>query len=80
MLFRQLALRPCPSVDCLLLILEKRLCLCMKVKVRCSKFECREDIHFKIQPGPDAKMQLQGPRMGIEQVVLFRMFNRGRWG
>ena len=52
----------------------------MKVKVRCSKFECREDTHFKIQPGPDAKMQLQGPRMGIEQVVLFRMFNRGRWG
>ena len=23
-------------------------CEWMKVKVRCSKFECREDIHFKI--------------------------------
>ena len=27
----------------------------MKVKVRCSKLECREDIHFKTQPGPIAK-------------------------
>ena len=24
----------------------------MKFKVRCSKFESREDIHFKTQPGP----------------------------
>ena len=27
----------------------------MKVKVRCSKFECRKDIHFRTQPGPVAK-------------------------
>ena len=27
----------------------------MKFKVRCSKFECREDIHFKTQSGPVAK-------------------------
>ena len=27
----------------------------MKFEVRCSKFECREDIHFKIQPGPVPK-------------------------
>ena len=26
----------------------------MKVKVRCSKFECREDIHFKTKPRPAA--------------------------
>ena len=39
-----------------------------QVKVRCSKFECREDIHFKTQRGPVGKMQLQGLRLGIEPV------------
>ena len=40
----------------------------MKVKVRCSKFECREDIHFKTQPDQLRKMQLQDLRLGIEPV------------
>ena len=30
-------------------------CQWMKVKVRCSNFECREDIQFKTQAGPVAK-------------------------
>ena len=32
----------------------------MKVKVRCSKFECQKDIYFETQQGPVArKIQLQ---------------------
>ena len=36
----------------------------MKVKVRCSKFECLEDIHFKTQPGPAAKNATPRPPAG----------------
>ena len=36
----------------------------MKVKVRCRKFECREDIHFKTQPGPVAKNATPRPPEG----------------
>ena len=40
-------------------------CQQMKVKVRCGKFECREDIHFKTQPV--AKNATPRPlRLGIE--------------
>ena len=34
----------------------------MKVKVRCSRFECREDIHFKTHPGPVGKNATPTPR------------------
>ena len=37
----------------------------MKFKVRCRQFECREDIHFKTQPG------LLGLRLGIEPAPLW---------
>ena len=41
-------------------------CQWMKVKVRCSKFECREDVHFKTQPGPVAKnARVQFPAGGL---------------
>ena len=39
----------------------------MKFKVRCSEFECREDIHFKLRKML-RKMQLQGLRLGIERA------------
>ena len=36
----------------------------MNVNVTCSKFECREDIHFKTQPGPVAKNATPRPPAG----------------
>ena len=35
-----------------------------KFKVRCSKFECHEDIHFKTQPGPVVKNATPRPPAG----------------
>ena len=29
-------------------------CLYVNIQVRCTKFECRKDVHFKTQPGPVA--------------------------
>ena len=38
----------------------------MKVKVRCSKFECQKDIILRPNRDQLRKMQLQGLRLGIE--------------
>ena len=54
----------------------------MEVKVRCSKFECREEIHFKTQPGPVAKNATPSPkppRLGIEESAC-SIPSRGRLG
>ena len=42
-----------------------QLCLIAEIfKLMCSKFECREDIHFRTQPGPVAKNATPRPPAG----------------
>ena len=43
----------------------------MEVKVRCSKFECREEIHFKTQPGPVAKNATPRSTELINEIISF---------
>ena len=45
-------------------------CQSIKVKVRCSKFECRKDIHFETQPELVAKNAT--PRLNSQNVYVSR--------
>ena len=38
----------------------------MKVKVMCGEFECRKDIHYKIQTGTSCKKCSKAFQLGIE--------------
>ena len=57
----------------------------MKVKVRCGKFKCHEDIHFETQPGPVVKNATSRPLAGnwtralwISRPSLYQLSYRSR--